>query len=312
MTNSLRTNKYLYLITAHRVYKELCAMEMRALFGNTTTADYHVTNVDLDISRSTFLKGRIDILYTGLSVEAIEAEMITDLLSFDDYKIHYLKFDSVPYEERLLAMRKLGYTIEGNFAIKNPNVNFALTKIDGIWIFGFYTVNTHEWLTRKRKPFNYSNAIEVRLAKTVLNIAIENNHALTIVDPCCGIGTIVIEALTMGLDIEGYEISPFVKINANKNLIHFGFTPIVKKMDMHEIGKQFDVSILDLPYGLYSATTKEEQVALIKKAKSISSKLVLISMEDMSDTINNLGYAIVDICQIEKSNAFSRYLIVCK
>jgi len=311
MTTAINNNKYLYIITYHRIYEELCKLEMKSIFGKTRNNDYHFCSDDISVSRSTFIKGRINILYSGTTIDEIENDMVSDNLEFDDYKIRYIKFDEVPYTVRLSAMRKLGYTIEGEFAIKNAKVNFALTKLDNLWIFGIFENNAHEWLKRKQKPFNYSNALEVRLAKTVVNIAIKNDFSLKLVDPCSGIGTILIEALSMGIDIEGYEINHFVKRNANTNLEHFGFEPITKKMNMHDINEHYDVAILDLPYGQFSSTTQEEQIMLLKKTKEISDRSVIITMIDMSDILMSLGYVIEDICQIEKSLAFSRYITVC-
>lgn len=312
MNSVVNKYKYLYIITYHRIYKELCKLEMKAIFNNTISTDYHFCNEDISVSRSTFIKGRINILYTGSSIDEIEKKMIDDNLEFEQYKIEYIKFDEVPYQDRLKAMRKLGFTIEGDFSIKNPMVNFALTKIDDLWVFGLYEANPHEWINRKQKPYNYSNALEVRLAKTVVNIAIKNNFNLRLVDPCSGIGTILIEALSMGINIKGYEINHFVKRNANSNLEHFGFDPITTKMDMHDINEHFDVAILDLPYGQFSSTTKEEQTKLLKKTKEISDKAVIITMVDMTDTLKFLGYEIEDICEIEKSTAFSRFVTICK
>lgn len=311
MTTSIYNNKYLYIITYDRIYVDLCKMEMKSIFGKTTTDDFHFSDDDITISRSTFIKGRINIMYQAATVEEIEQQMLDDNLEFEDYKIRFFKYDEVDYQERLSAMRKLGYAIEGTFAIKNAKVNFALTKIAGIWYFGFYKPNAHEWLKRKQKPFNYSNALEVRLAKAVVNIAIRNDFSLKLVDPCSGIGTILIEALAMGIDIKGYEISPLVKINANSNLEFFGFPPITTKMDMHNITDHYDVAILDLPYGQFSLTTKDQQTLLLQKTKEISDRAIIITMVDMSDTLIALGYEIEDICQIEKSTVFSRYITIC-
>ena len=73
----------------------------------------------------------------------------------------------------------------------------------------------------------------------------------------------------------------------------------------------FDVAILDLPYGQSSIISKEEQIALIRKTKEISDKSVIITMDDMSYMINDIGLRIIDKCKIKKSNTFSRFIFVC-
>ena len=303
--------KYLYLISQRLEYIELCAMEMRHLFGKTLNNNYHLTNDSIDISRSPFIKGKITILYIEESVEIIEEKMIQDNLFFNNYRIHFAKFDKVPYKTRLQSMRTLGFTINGNFSFDNPNVEFVITKIEGKWIFGKLENNPNTWMQRRKKPYSYSHSLNVKVAKAVLNIAIENNFKLKVIDPCCGIGTVVTEGRAMGIDIKGYEIVPLVKQHCNVNLNHFGYTPDVTKTNMLETTKHFDVAILDLPYGHTSVISQEEQIALIRKTREISDKSVIITMNDMSEIINEVGFKIIDQCKIKKSNSFTRYVMLC-
>lgn len=307
----MNNKKYLYIISYRREFKELCKLEMKYLFNACSSLVYNHTNEDIGVSRSTFIKGRINILYQDTDITNIEKALIKDEMCFDQYKIEYIKNDTVEYQDRLQAMRILGTAIEGDFAIKDPLVELAVTKIDGLWVFGYYLKNKHEWVERRNKPFNYSHAIEVKLAKTLINIGIGNSHTLSLVDPCCGVGTIIIEARAQDLNIEGFDIQRLVVNNCNANLEHFKMEPNVKRLDMQLIDKSYDVAFLDLPYGLFSKITLDGQVDLIRKAHSISKKLILISMEDMTDSIKKLNISIENKIQIKKSNAFSRYITVC-
>ncbi len=304
-------NKYLYLISQRLEYIELCAMEMRHIFGKTSNSNYHLTNDLIDISRSPFIKGKVTILYIEDSIETIEQKMIKDDLFYDNYKIHFEKFDIVPYKTRLESMRTLGFTITGNFSFIDPDVEFVITKIEGYWIFGKLDKNPNTWVQRRQKPYSYSHSLNVKVAKAVLNIAIGNNFDLKVIDPCCGIGTVVTEGRAAGIDITGYEINPLVKQHCNINLKHFGFEPDVSKTDMLETTKHFDVSILDLPYGHTSEISQEEQIALMRKTKEISDKSVIITMDDMSELMTSIGFKIIDQCKIKKSNSFTRYVTVC-
>ena len=309
--NSKLNRKYLYLISHRLEFEELCVMEMKYIFGITSNTKYHLTDRLIDVSRSPFIKGRVTILYYEPNIKIIETKMIEDNLSYENYKIYFAEYDDVPYKIRLESMRTLGFTINGDFAIKDPDIEFILTKIDGIWIFGKLDSNPNKWLERRKKPFNYSHALDVKLAKAIINIAIDNDFNLSVIDPCCGIGTVLIEGRAAGINITGYEINPLVKTHCNFNLNHFGFNPDVTKTDMTKTSKHFDVAILDLPYGQSSNITKKEQIALISKLKEISDKSVIITMDDMSDIIKDIGLNIVDKCKIKKSNTFSRYVTVC-
>lgn len=308
---NLLNPKYLYLISSRLEYTDLCDMEMRFIFGNTSNKNYHLTNTLIDISRSAFIKGKVTILYHEDTIQTIEQMMIKDNLYYDKYRIYFAKYDKVPYKSRLESMRTLGFAINGDFSFENPENEFIITKVKDKWIFGTLEKNPNTWLSRRNKPFNYSHALNVKHAKAVLNIAISNNFDLKVIDPCCGIGTVIIEGRAMGIDIMGYEINPLVKQHCNINLEHFGFNPDVTKTDMLKTKEHFDVAILDLPYGHFSKISREEQIALIRKTKEISDKSVIITMDDMSEIMMDLGFKIIDQCRIKKSNTFTRYVTVC-
>jgi len=310
-TTTIR-HKYLYILRSKREFKELCKMEMKSLFLETTNERFHLTNRDIPISRSGFIHSRITVLYTANSLKELEYNMLQDHLYYDGYKIHFISIDKVPYAMQITSMRAIGYTIEGDFELQNPKVEFAITKVQDIWYFGYYHKNLQTWLERRNKPYNYSNALDVIVAKALINIAINNNTNLRLVDPCCGIGTVIIEARVMGIFSKGYEINPFIKTNCNLNLEYFGFEGDVELLDMHDINESFDVAVLDLPYGQFSLITKEQQLALIQKTQTIAKRAIIISMDEITSDIKVLGYNIIDSCQIRKSNVFSRYVYICE
>lgn len=309
--NETRTN-YLYLISARREFFELCAMEMRHIFGRTTHKNYHLSETLIDINKSPFIKGVVSILYKNSSIDVIEKKMIADQISYNNYKIHYHKFDDVAYQDRLNSMRMLGTTIHGDFSIKNPDIEFILTRINGEWIFGEFNGNSNEWKKRRKKPHSYSHSLDIVIAKAAINIVIENNLNQSLIDPCCGIGTIIIEGRCLGINTSGYELNPLVKQKCNLNLKHYGLEPDVIKINMLESTKCYDASILDLPYGHYSNITTQEQIALIRKLKEISNRSVIITMEDMSDSIHETDWKIIDSCEIKKSNTFKRFVFLCQ
>lgn len=57
------------------------------------------------------------------------------------------------------------------------------------------------------KPNTFSNSLDIRLARTLINIAGENDQTKTMIDPCCGMGTVVLEGLALGYSIKGFDIS---------------------------------------------------------------------------------------------------------
>lgn len=85
---------------------------------------------------------------------------------------------------------------------------------------------------------------------------------------------------------------------------------MVTNADMHDIKEHYDVAIIDLPYGLFTPTTRQEQTGIIKKARDIADKLIIVTFEDMDNDIINAGFKIIDRCTVSKGK-FTRYVSVC-
>jgi hypothetical protein len=66
-----------------------------------------------------------------------------------------------------------------------------------------------------------------------------------------------------------------------------------------------------LPYGLFTVTTLEEQVALIKTARRITEKLVLVTFENMDEHIIDSGFKILQKSYVCKGK-FKRYINICE
>jgi tRNA G10 N-methylase Trm11 len=45
----------------------------------------------------------------------------------------------------------------------------------------------------------------------------------TLIDPCCGSGTVLHAALERGIKAKGYDINPLMVEGTNTNLAHFGY-----------------------------------------------------------------------------------------
>ena len=90
-----------------------------------------------------------------------------------------------------------------------------------------------------------------------------NPEGVKAIDPCCGIGTVVVEALSMGINIVGRDISPLVAIGARK-YAHFGFEgTITKALELRRC-------IIDMPYDLFTHATPENQLSILSSARRIA------------------------------------------
>lgn len=310
--NSIEFKNYFYVINYPEYEEDLCQMEMKYLFNKKDNVKEFFSEIYISPSRSPFIKHCIKIIYIEDKLDYIINNIKKDNLSFEDFKVNFIRLskNEANYKERLEAMRKIGMNINGIPNMSNPKIVLGLIKINEKWIFGIYEKDDCKWLNHDKKPFSYSNALSIRMARAIVNIAVGQEIYKKIIDPCCGIGTVVIEGKSMGLDIIGYEINPQIACNAKENMKALGYDICIIKGDMHDIKENFDIAIVDMPYGLFTKTTKEEQKEIIKTTRKISRKAIIITFENMDEMIKDSGFKIIDKSTILRKN-FKRYINIC-
>ena len=304
---------FIYFINYQDNERELCKMEMRCLFNREINEKYFFSDIDINASKSQFIKSKIKIIYSDESLDRMVRKIKEDNLSYDDFKVSYVKSEQgdVQYEDRLEATRKIGFVVNGYPDMHKPRNPLAVTKINGLWIFGEYERNDFKWQKHNDKPYSYSNALGLRMARALVNIAMKDNEEGTLIDPCCGVGTVVIEALDLGIKVKGCEISKQIAYNARENVEFLGYLrDTIVCYDMHKIKDKYDSAIIDIPYGLFSPVTLEEQKAIIHTARNICEKMVIVTFEDMEKFIVEAGFSVIDKCVVPKGN-FKRHILVC-
>lgn len=308
-----RIKPYFYTIKFALDEENLCKMEIKSLFDKVPCEKHFFSYHHVNPSRSPFIKDCISIMYTGSTLEDIVHQLNADNLSLEKFKVSYVNYSDeiLHLDERRKIEYLIGMNINGEAEMQCPELLLGITKVHDKWILGEYEQNESKWYLHDRKPYSYSNALGVKVSRAIVNIAVSNNLKLKVIDPCCGIGTVLVEALSQGIDIVGYELNPMIAENAKKNLEHFGYENVITTGDMNIIRDKFDVAIIDLPYGLFSATTLKEQVDIINSARRISNRLIILTFEDMDKYLLSSGFNIVDRCDVSKGK-FKRLITICE
>jgi len=304
--------EFLYFINYKKEHKDICELEMKSIFGKKPEGKYIYSSLKINPSRSVFLNWRLNLKYKSNTLNELVIDVEKDELLLEDYRINFLTIDSdVNYASRLDAMSKIGWCINGSFSLKSPKVELAVTKKDGVWLFGYYEKSDSSWLTRKQKPHNYSFALDVWLSKTLVNIAMENDLKKSLVDPCCGVGTVLIEALILGVNIKGYDFNQAIVNLANENIEFFGFNGNTICSDIKDINETYDVAIIDLPYGQFIKSHSDTALTVIQQSKKIANRIIFVSMIDITDLLNEYELQVIDKCTVMKRSKFSRFITIC-
>jgi tRNA G10 N-methylase Trm11 len=308
---------FIYTYACSEEERSLCHMEMRMLFGIESRLNIIKSSTEIDPSRSPFIKERLEVLYEGDNLSDIMEQVEQIQLGETTFRVVFVKTndlegtEKVEYKERLKIERDIGWRINGEADLHHPDLIFGITLLGGRWYFGKYRKSEAIWLRHLKKPREYSTALSTRVARAVANIAVPNPDGVRAIDPCCGIGTVLVEALSMGINIVGRDINYHVTSGARENIAHFGLEGEVTLGPISEVSKSYDVAIIDLPYNLYTHATPEEQFSILKHARRIANKVVVITIETIDDMIRDAGFEITDRC-VAKKQLFSRQILICE
>ncbi|MBD7966476.1 TRM11 family SAM-dependent methyltransferase [Paenibacillus gallinarum] len=315
--NKNRTSDtFLYTFACHESEQALCFLELKRLLGmqEASNNSFYITNHCIDPSRSPFLKMRVDILFSASALDEllVLAESI-ELEEGSTFKVLYLK-EGIPYtyEEQRKLERAVGSRIRGTARMKKPDITLGLIHLESGWILGLCHEAESVWLNHKNKPHNYSTGLSTRVARALVNIAAPEATGVTMIDPCCGMGNVLIEALSMGISIRGNDINPLAVQGARKNLRHYGYDDsLVTLGDMTNLEEKADRAILDLPYNVCSVLPVEEQLQLLNHLGKLASEAVIVSTQPIAQQLQQTGWRVEEHVTTSKGS-FVREIWYCK
>ncbi len=309
-------NQYIYNLSYPDYEEDLCALEVKSLFNLSLDGKVFFSSKQVDPSISPYLKQRLEIAYRTSSFSDIIELLEKNTITLNDFKVEYLKlFSDDPYaKKRKELCKEVGFRIQGFPSFTSPKTTFGITFYKDNWYFGVLAKNNRKWKKHNSKPYSYSSSLGINLAKALVNIAGNGDFSKRLIDPCCGVGTVLLEGFFAGYDIIGWEIKSKVAENARINLRHFNNPPRVTSGDIQDIEDTFDASIVDIPYGNFTPTSEENRVSIIKNAKRISKKVVIVSSDDITYLILSQNLTVLDLCTVSKGRkgSFIRYIWVCE
>ncbi|MEK4713834.1 TRM11 family SAM-dependent methyltransferase [Sporosarcina sp. FSL K6-5500] len=309
---------FIYTYTQHTDEHDLCMLEMRSFFGFDVTSTVLRSSIEIDPSRSAFMKERLDIMYEGDNLDEISRQVEKYDLGGSTFRVVSLNTTDldttkkIGHPERRKIEREIGLRVNGTPDLVNPPANtFGIVLLDGKWYFGKHVESESVWFLHQKKPHMYSTALSTRVARAVANIAIPHPKGVRAIDPCCGIGTVLVEALSMGINIVGRDINPRVVLGSRKNIAHFELEGTVEIGPIAEVVDDYDVAIIDMPYNLFTHITPEEQLEILKEARRFTKKVIVVTIETIDHMVEEVGFVITDRC-VAKKGHFHRQVLVCE
>jgi len=305
---------YLYNLNCAPGEEQLFDWEMEVLFGQSAGVKKQIISpLKINPKRSVFIKDRLELRYEAGQFEGLVEQVKTAGMAYTTFKCLWLKYpgQSFEYKKRLAAMKELCQYIGGDADMTAPDQLLGLTEYEGRWYFGELLPNENSWVSHENKLHSYSFSLSVRVSRAIANIIVGHDFEKKVIDPCCGVGTVVLEVLTVGGNVVGNELNPLVAEKARENLGTFGYENVILTGDIQDIKESYDTAIIDLPYGHFNPITPETQQMIVNEAGRIANNLVLVTQVDMSKELAIAGFKPIRQCQAQKAN-FTRFITLCE
>lgn len=313
---STLTGQYIYAFKYDYHHQELSYLESRQLFGHVHTDNLLFSEKVIDPSSSAFIKSRLTIEQIAATYSELVKQIATRGIVKEGFKVEYLTLsgDTTTYPERLEKLREIGHIITGEPDYDKPTIIYALAYHAGNWFFGELQKHDADWQKHKQKPYSFSNSIGMNIGKTLVSLASKGNSTRRLLDACCGVGTVMLEACFSGVHITGCDINWKACKHTRDNLEHYDYKAEVYCTDIKDLQMSFDAAIIDLPYNLYTYSDEIITLNIISSSAKIAPRLVIVSITDITAIIEESGLYVADYCTVEKrgKTKFTRNIWVCE
>jgi len=229
-------------------------------------------------------------------------------LSSDQFRVSVVKIPrSLPLDSKQI-MHQVGARIGGKPNLSDPRTIFlAVATPEEIWLGEVKSESTGSWGEHSQKMHPYSSALPTRLARAMVNLVAAPGDR--IIDPCCGSGTILIEAVSIGIKAAGCDINPKLVTISIDNLRYFGLEGMVMLADARNISGNFDAVVTDLPYGRNCPMDEQLCSEILKNLRNLAPKSAVVTGENMSGLLSQMGYDVRSVTPVPKTSLI-RYIHV--
>jgi predicted RNA methylase len=243
---------FLYVLAYTDADEEIAALELRAMTGAVADGRLAFSPVACDIGPAAFTRVVVRVLARADDVDGLVPAVAGLGLAGERFAVDCVKVPPKPDFNGVEAEKRLADVIAGQADLTNPRRRYALVATaGGCWFGAIVSEGRRDWHNAHGQPRTFSNSLPPRLSRALVNLVAAPGD--TLVDPCCGAGTVLVEAALVGARAEGYDLSWHAVGNSRANLDHFGLTVPVARADARTLEGHWDAAVIDLPYGHTSA-----------------------------------------------------------
>lgn len=306
-TRTQFSSQSLLTISARIAQHGLIAAECRSLTGGVPNSDgvSAATSIDL-VGRAAFVQFGVRVLAEAASFEALVEEVAVSHFDADRFRIDLHDPSERSAIGATAAAIALADVIQFGPDLGDPQHRFLVIPGEDGWRFGEVVAVTDAGYRRHdEKPWTTSSSLDARFARGLVNLV---PAARSILDPCCGAGSIVLEAASLGLHAFGVDWKPAMVGMTNENLAHFGYSAVVERADSREHRQRADAIVTDLPYGHAIDADEATIRGILENCSELAPHAVFVAPADFSLWLRAAGYCDVDVVRVVKRRGFTRWI----
>jgi tRNA G10 N-methylase Trm11 len=248
------------------------------------------------VERSCFIRHGVEIIAQAPTFEELCNAVQAADFDATDFRIEWMKHAEDCSVDRMEATIGIADAIEKYYPnLDNPQHRFLLLARQDGFVFGEIVAESgRAYQDHLSKPYRTSSALPPRLARAAINLA--PPEIASVVDPCCGSGTIPIEAASMGLAVYGADRDPLAAQIAQANLNHFGYAGRIEVAEASQWGQKAEVLVTDLPYGINLARVEVDDLrALLANAARLAPVAVILAAQDLTWRLTEAGFTGIEL-----------------
>lgn len=300
---------FIYTLAAHEPDLALAQAELRALTGAEATGRLAQSTCACDISRSVYVEACGELIAEAASLEQLCGQVLEHELGAPGFRVEVRRLGKVEGPGSQEVACQVATVLRGDPDLEQPRARFLVVATPARWQLARVISWTDRGYHRQEaRPVNFSFSLHIRHARALVNLVAAPGDRL--LDPCCGIGTCVVEALHMGVEARGVDINRHAVRMARQNLAFFGLPECIEHGDARTVAGLYDAAVIDLPYGRTSHPEPGLYAGIVNNAARRVFRMAVVAAEPLDSLAGELGLRVLGEAVVAKGQLRRHFTVL--
>lgn len=225
----------------------------------------------------------------------------------ESFRIEFIRLEGAQHPGKTEAILAAANVIPARPNLIEPQQRFVIVaRQDAIWFGEVVNEGGHSYRVHDSKPYRTSSSLPSRLARAAVNLV--SPPARSILDPFCGIGSILLEAAALGLTPYGFDRNIKMVGMTRRNLGYFGYSGLALLGDAADCKQAADAIVTDLPYGRLLENDAKNLRSIFQNLSGLAPRAVYIAEEELTFLLEESGYTRIRVYSVRKRHGMQRFV----